>query len=215
MTKLVGFVFRIALILALFLSAGCAAVTGGGSLPMSTGREQVVNLDAIKPGQLIQLGKFQTMHLVRHAVDGAWWATILQDPSGTKFIIVWPLSNKGVAFYMWDSAKVAGIRSIVDAAKILGFNKGQVGDIDDVSSLVSSLQNKGWTIVAAEAIAESVKTGITSALSAAAKGAGAYMENFYIIPVDPSDPWNMEKIENSICYPDGLEGENYCDQEDT
>jgi len=198
LNKVMSHVFRVALLLSVILSYGCSAAMQAPGLEY-----------AVSPGELIQIGKFQTMALVRSALGGAWWSTIIVDPSSTKFLIVWPIGERGVAFYAWDSAKLTTITSIEELKAMAGFNRGQLGDIEDVSNLVSFLQNKGWAIVDAAAINTAVKAGITKALAQATR-----LDTFFIVPVNMADPYGVNGIENMLCDPDH-NGVSDCATKDT
>lgn len=171
-------VYRFAILLTiLMMVTGC-----------TNGYESVHNIWNISPGYVMEIGKFQTMHIIKSALNGAWWTTVLTDPTTSKFIVVWPMAGEnGVAFYVWDAVKINNIKTMADLRALSGFNRAQIGDIEDVSNLVSHLQGKGWSVIDAAAISSATKTALMNALQGAAR-----LDTFFIVPAGVFD--NVDEI---------------------
>lgn len=148
--NVMSWIYRLALVMSLFLSACSAALPAAQQLQPEV-------------GVVYELSRLTTMDGVARVFAGMPNTMILAN--GDKYMLIWIMPNRGIAFYLVDAAKMVEVRSLTDAKALLGLQNGAMGNCVEVSCMIGWLQNRGWVVISAEAIRESVKVSLVSLLS--------------------------------------------------
>ena len=160
-----GWVFRIATVLVIFLFAsGC-------------GYSPVANVEPAV-GQVYALPNAATTLYALKTLAGASNGFVVTD-GVSRAIFFWPLGEgRGVAFWGFDIKTARMLMQQSDFLEILATKGGQIGNCLETSCFADWLKNNGWSVVSGTALKASLRAAILEYLSMPART----LPTFIIMP---------------------------------
>lgn len=169
LNRCMWYVYRIALILSLFLAAGCSAAV------------QIVNTEPAV-GELFALTNSATSLHVIKTLAGGGSSFILQN--GDKFMFFWPLrEGQGVAFWGLDLSTMKLMLTKQEMLRFVSGMSGQIGNCLETACLVDWMKSNGWKVVGASELTLAVKDAILVIATTPTK----CLPTFVILPSSSSD----------------------------
>lgn len=165
-----NWIFSLALVCALFLSA-CGAATTSSLSPTA--------------GMVYEVSRVITYNGLVNVMAGTEGSMILRN--GEQYVFVWSVPGRGMAFYLIDAVRLATINA-KDARTVLGFQNAALASCTDTQCLITFLQDRGWVLTTAASLSQSLRSALTTVLSTAIRSFPTLVVMFV--------PATMEDIQN-------------------